>query len=322
MMLPCLLAGVFANPHNLIGSFSNFKAEGMKVEDHTVGVLYNSCQEFDQNGDLVSTGRSCIATLLWSTYQVLFAATQMRPVDIIQNGTVLDGKTSTMDGLSAIITSTAGEEAVGTAPGSPSSTASFTTTLSQSPSLATYGVKTKRKDDLTNSMLLKSINDGLPEQVGGKLGVRALAIGESELHPTDGIAIRTNIHGDNAVLHVHTNGSHATAEFKKEAGLQMTRRDQDVSMAHMFRFASEAFGIKMQVNKISRVNASMSDMHAYWNAFGYGNGEVDMTPAFNESDTWKFVVCEKDWGVIAGKVIALEGPSDYGYESADESIPC
>lgn len=283
----------------------------MKSEDHAVGNLYNSCKEFDQDGDLVSIGKSCIATLLWSTYQVLFAATQVQPVDIIHNGTLLDEKTSTEGGFSVTTATITTEGAVMTAPSS-----------SQSTSLQNYEVKLKRQSDLTNSMLLESINDGLPGQIGGKLGVRALDIGESELHPTDGIAIRTNIHGDDAVLHVHTNGSHATAEFKKETDSRMTRRDQDVSMAHSFRFSEKAFGIKMQVNKISRVNASMSDMHAYWNAFGYGNGEVDMAPAFNGSDSWKFVVCDKVWGVIAGKVIALEGPSDYGYESVDESVSC
>lgn len=78
----------------------------------------------------------------------------------------------------------------------------------------------------------------------------------------------------------------------------------------------------MQINKIGRVNASMSDMHAYWNAFGYGNGEDGTDPAFNGSDSWKFVVCDKGWQVIAGKVVALEGPSDYVYEPNDEKIGC
>jgi hypothetical protein len=90
VVLPCLLAGVFATTHNLKGSFSSFKAESMKSENHAVGDLYSSCKEFDQGGDLVSIGEGCVAILLRSTYQVLSAAAQDEPVVIIQNGTVLD----------------------------------------------------------------------------------------------------------------------------------------------------------------------------------------------------------------------------------------
>jgi hypothetical protein len=322
VVLPCLLAGVFATTHNLTGSFSDFKAVSMKSENHAVGNLYSSCKEFDQDGDLVSIGKGCVATLLWSTYQVLSAATQVQPVAIIQNGTVLDQETSNGEGLSPdTATMTTAGAAVTVSSSSPD-TAALAKSSAHSLSLGTYKLKLKRQSALANSMLLESINNGLPEQVGSRPGVRALEVSESEVHPTDGIAIRTNIHGNNAVLHVHTNGSHATAVFEKEPGSRMTRRDQYVSIAHSFRFAEETFGIKFQLNKISRANASMSDMHTYWNAFGYGNGEIDMVPAFNESDSWKFLVCDKGWGVIAGKVIALEGASDYSYESVDESILC
>jgi hypothetical protein len=322
VVLPCLLAGVFATTHNLKGSFSSFKAESMKSENHAVGDLYSSCKEFDQGGDLVSIGEGCVAILLRSTYQVLSAAAQDEPVVIIQNGTVLDKGISNGESLTTGTATMTTTSAAVTVPSSSSYIAASATSSAQSPSLDTYKLKLKRQSDLTNSMLLKSINDRLPEQVGGKPGVRVLEIDESEVHPTDGIAIRTNIHGNNAVLHVHTNGSHATAVFKKEVGSRMTRRGRDASIAHSFRFSEKTFGIKMQINKISRADASMSDMHAYWNAFGYGNGEADMVPAFNGSDSWKFVVCDKDWGIIAGKVIALEGASDYSYESVDESISC
>jgi hypothetical protein len=314
VVLSCLLAGVFATTHNLKGSFSNFKAESMTSENHAVEDLYSSCKEFDQGGDLVSIGKGCVATLLWSTYQVLSAAAQEKPVVIIQNGTVIDKETSNGESPTTNTATMTTADAGLTAPSSTSSV--------QSPSHDTYKFKLKRQSDLTNSMLLESINNRLPEQVGGKPGVRVLEIDESEVHPTDGIAMRTNIHGNKDVLHVHTNGSHATAVFKKEVGSWMARRDQGVSIAHSFLFSKKAFGVKVQLNKISRANASMSDMHAYWNAFGYGTGEIDTAPAFNGSNSWKFVVCDKNWVVIAGKVVALEGPSDYSYESVDDSISC
>lgn len=306
----------------------------MKPESNTIGSLYESCTELDQDGGLVSMGRGCVATLLLNTYQVLFAATHVQPVDVVHNDTVFDqrpsvGKSSTTPATSlaqsnvATIASSS-FSTVATITSSFGSTVTLTTSSSHSTVSGTYGAKLKRESDLANSMLLESMNDRLSQQLGGRHTIRALDIGESHLHPKDGIAIRTNIHGDDAVLHVHTNGSHATAEFKKDATLQMTRRDQDLAKAHSFRFSEGAFGIKMQVNKINRANASTSDMNAYWNAFGYGNGEIDPAPAFTNSDSWKFVVCGVDgWTqLIAGKVIVLEGPSDYGYEPYEESIAC
>ena len=318
-----LLGGALAATHNLTGSFSTFKAESMAPGARTVGNLYDSCKEFDQDGELVSIGRGCIETLLRNTYQVLFAATQVQPVDVIHNGTVLKDGTDAEHKSPDTPTTSLTISAVSTAPSSSSPVDAMTKSSSQSTSPGSYGINDKRASDSAGSKLMESMNDKLSELFGTKHGVRAVEIIESEFHPSDGIAIRTNIHGDNAVMHVHTNGSHATAEFRKETVSRMTRRDQDITMAHNFQFSEQAFGIKMQVTKINRINPSMSDMHAYWTAFGYGNGEVGLAPAFNGSDSWKFVVCDNGWRqLIAGKVIALEGPSDYGYESIDESIAC
>jgi hypothetical protein len=326
VVFPCLYAGVFAISPDLTGSFSNFRAESMKTENYTVGSLYDSCKEFDRDGELVSVGRGCVATLLWNTYQVLIASTGLQPVQIIHNDTLIDQEPPIRRSSSIGTGTVPSQPTAVTTPSSHLSavtiiTSSLQSTITTLPDA--YNIKLKRENDQANSMLLGNLNEKLSQQLGGKHGIRALDIGKSELHPEDGVAIRTNIRGDNAVLHVHTNGSHATAEFKKETVSQISRRYQDVPMAYNFRFSEAAFGIKMQVTKINRVDASLSDMHAYWNAFGYGNGEIDIAPAFNGSDSWKFVVCDKGWKqVIAGKVIALENPSDYGYESYDESIPC
>ena len=323
IVLPCLLTSAFATTHNLTGSFSKFKAESMKSEERSVQDLYNSCNEMDQDGNLLSTGKVCVATLLWSTYQVLHAATQVQPVDVIHNGTVINEEASNEEIIPITTAAVTTGAAVAIAPNSSPLSVSPTTSSRQPSSPQTYKSKPNQQRDITDSLFLERINDKLLEQqYGDRLAVRALDTGESELHPSDGVAIRTNVHANDAFLHVHTNGSHATAEFKKETGSRMLRRDQDVSIAHSFQFSEKSFGIKMQINKIGRVNASMSDMHAYWNAFGYGNGEDGTDPAFNGSDSWKFVVCDKGWQVIAGKVVALEGPSDYVYEPNDEKIGC
>jgi hypothetical protein len=322
VVLPCLLTSAFATMRNLTGSFSEFRVVDMKSENHAVGDLYDSCNEYNQDGDLVSAGKGCVAALLRSTYQVLSAATQVQPAIVVQNGTLLDEKLSNKKGASSATATTTNDVASMSTSCSSSSAVTLTTSLGQYSPPQPDEAKLNRRSDIADSILLQRINHELSERGGGKLGVRALSIEESEVHPTDGVAIRTNIHGNNAILHVHTNGSSATAEFKKGTDSWMTRRDQDVSIAHNFRFSDKSFGIKMQINKISRVNASMSDMQDYWNAFGFGTGESWFPPLFYASDTWKFVVCDKGSGVVAGKVIALEGPSDYVYESVDDAITC
>lgn len=311
IVLPCLVAGVSAtNLHSLKGSFSSFRAENMKPDNNTIESLYDGCTEFDQDDKLVSTGGSCVGALLRDTFQILLAAPQEAPVNVVHNDTVLDPQPLTETSCTVAATAS-----------SSTSTIPTTATSSQSTLPGTYGAKIRREEDPAHSMLLDSMNDRLSRHHGGRNVIRALNIGESELHPEDGIAIRTNIHGDDAVLHVHTNGSHATAEFRKDDTPRMTRRDEDVAKASSYRFSEGAFGIKMQITKGNKAGLSLSDVDAYWNAFAYGNGED--VPALRGSDAWKFAVCDvSGWTQLAGKVIALESPSDYGYESYDEFIAC
>jgi hypothetical protein len=253
-------------------------------------------------------------------------------VNVVHNDTILDPQPSLETSSTIAATASSSQSKILTLAISsrstvvstmslPQSTVTSTISSSQSTVSESYGVKLRRKDDSANLVLLNSMNDRLSQHLGGKNVIRALDIGESELHPEDGIAIRTNIQGDDAVLHVHTNGSHATAEFRKDTTLRMTRRDEVVPKASSYRFSEGAFGIKMQVTKGNKASLSLNDVDAYWNAFAYGNGED--APALKGSDVWKFAVCDvSGWSQLAGKVIALERPSDYGYKSYDEFIAC
>lgn len=333
IILPCLVASVSAtNSHNLKGSFSSFRAENIKPDNNTIANLYDGCSEFDQDDKLMSTGGSCIGALLRDTFQVLLAAPYDAPVNVVQNDTVLDPQSSVETSSSSAATASSSQSTIPTLAmssqskvtgtmGLPQSTVTSMISASQSTVPERYGVKLRREESHAHSILLSSMNDRLSQHLGGRSVIRALDVSESEFHPEDGIAIRTNIQGDDAILHVHTNGSHATAEFRKDASLRMTRRDEVVPKASTYRFSGAAFGIKMQITKGNKANLSLNDVDAYWNAFTYGNGED--IPALKESDSWKFAVCDvSGWMQLAGKVIALERPSDYGYESDDEFIAC
>lgn len=332
LVVPSLVASVLAGPHTLEGSFSRFIAEDMKPENATVENLYNGCANFDQDDKPVSTSGNCVAALLRDTFSVLLASPPENPVDVVHNDTVLDPQLSgessptvatdtNPSGTMTNIDSRAAQS-VATDTTSPPQSAGASATSSPHPSSPeAYDAKSRRGDEPANSLLLESINNRLSHQLGGGHAIRAVQIGESDLHPRDGIAIRTNIHGDDATLHVHTNGSHATAEFRKDDSTHMQRRDANANKASSYRFSEGAFGIKMQVTKGNTAGLSLSDVDRYWGAFAYGNGE-DL-PALRESDAWKFAVCDKSgWTQLAGKVIALENPSDYQYEPYNEFIAC
>jgi hypothetical protein len=302
----------------------------MKPDNKTIANLYDGCSEFDQDDKLVSTGGSCIGALLRDTFQVLFAAPYDAPVNVVHNDTVLDPQSSVETSSTFAATASSSQSTIPTLTISsqskvigtvnlPQSTVTSTIGSSQSTVPESHGVKLRREDDYARSVLLDNMNGRL--SLGGRNVIRALDVGESELHPEDGIAIRTNIRGDDAVLHVHTNGSHATAEFRKDTTLRMMRRDEVVPKASTYRFSGGAFGLKMQITRGNKAGLSLNDVDVYWNAFAYGNGED--VPALKGSDSWKFAVCDvSGWMQLAGKVIALERPSDYGYESDDEFIAC
>ena len=304
----------------------------MKPDNKTIANLYDGCSEFDQDDKLVSTGGSCIAALLRDTFEVLLAAPYDEPVNVVHNDTVLDPQSSVETSSTSAVTASSSQStipALATSSQSkvigtvnlPRSTVTSTIGSSQSTVPESYGVKLRREDDSAHSVLLHSMNDRLSHHLGGRNVIRALDVGESEFHPEDGIAIRTNVRGDDAVLHVHTNGSHATAEFRKDTTLRMMRRDEVVPKASTYRFSGGAFGLKMQITKGNKAGLSLNDVDAYWNAFAYGNGED--VPALKRSDSWKFAVCDvSGWMQLAGKVIALERPSDYGYEGYDEFVAC
>jgi hypothetical protein len=77
----------------------------------------------------------------------------------------------------------------------------------------------------------------------------------------------------------------------------------------------------MQVENTSGVHISLSDMYAYWNAFGYGDSEINTNPPFNKSDSHYFLICDnvRTTKLVVGKVIALETPTGHNYESHDET---
>lgn len=301
-VLPCVISGTLAVPHYFEGSFSSFKALSVMPGADITKELYDSCTGFDTSGKAVSTGKVCVGELLKDTLAVLLAtsAGMQTPANAVSNDTVLDvGPAS--DSSYVVTTSASSQQAAATQ--------------------ATVS-KYKRMGDPGESALLKRVNDNLSEVLHGEHSIRAVSVGHSDIHPTDGIAIRTNVQDSGAFFHVHSNGSHATATLNRDASSRMRPRGQDATGKRSYEFSEDMWGVKVQINKGSGGVLSMSDLDAYITAFTYGNGESE--PAFKESDDWKISVCDKDRKVqlLFGKVVSLQRPSDNGYEHPEDWMNC
>jgi hypothetical protein len=283
IVLPFLVAGTVAKPYKIEGSASTFKAENLTDSKQWTGKIYDNCRQFHGN-TIVSKGRPCVSELLKTT---LTALTVMRhveePVKLVNNEIGLEDELK--------------------------------------PEMDSHGAKSKRGDDVDREMLLGRINSHNSKQSNNAHLVRAVQIGHSMVHPRDGISVRTNVHNDDTTLHVHTNGSHATAMFEKTTLSQMHRRDE---ASLQFEFGGMK-GIKAQIDWAvdeQKRYWSSSDLNYFTTAFGHGDGVMD--PPFGGSNTWKFVACNTTDNTIdnvklfQGKFISLVDPTDYSYEKEDD----
>lgn len=300
LVLPCLLAGVLADTHQIKGSLSKFKAVSSVEGKDATDKVYQSCKELDQDGNKVSDGSVCVSKLLELTF---LAMTAGEDVMLIKNNTVLD----TQPTVEAASDSTT------------------TANPSQSAAPENYGASSKRNDIVESEVILKRMNDRISQRSRGDHPVRVVHVGASNVHPRDGIAVRTDVRSEDAVLHVHTNGSHATAAFERSVAPQVERRDDITTQSHKYQFAEGAKGIKMQLqwgeNK-DGCDVSPRDLSVFASAFGFGDGKTE--PAFKESDSWKYVVCDgKDNAkLFQGKLISQTVDTDLRYEGDDDFMDC
>lgn len=86
-------------------------------------------------------------------------------------------------------------------------------------------------------------------------GIRAMSVVESHVHPHDGLAIRTNVHGDESTMHLHTNGSHAMVLFDGETVLRKREHfdahSQDFRFSGLNGFKVSVFGRKTSICPVS-----------------------------------------------------------------------
>ena len=305
-ILPYLVAGVVIEPYRIEGSFSKFKAENLTDGVQWTAEIYDHCRQYYDNA-LVSKGRPCVSELLKTIFTALtFARHADENVKLVYDNIGFE-----------------------TRPKPETDSTSTSSTLaakpSQSADLDSYGAKFERGDGVMNDVLLRRINSYNWRQSDDAHIVRAVQVGHSMVHPRDGVSVRTNVHSDDTTLHVHTNGSHATAMFEKTAMSQMNRRDEGPAPKMQFQFGNDVEGIKAELEWASddeqKRYVSSNDLDFYTSAFGHGDGHDD--PPFMKSNSWKFIVRNTTDSVklFQGKLISLQHPSDYSYEE-EEDMDC
>lgn len=261
--------------------------------------LYNNCTEKNEVGEQVSYGEDCIGRALQYMIEALSDAHNANQMVALLSNTV--------NGVQSIAPSPANSTA--TAMGSSSDSA-----LSTAKPMAN---KFRRRDGDTMHAALIQLNDQIRRRSEGGRRPSAVHIGHSEIHPTDGLAIRTNVQSGDATLHVHTNGSHATAAFQMDAFVSLKSRYAPLEPASRFYFKG-AQGLKLQI--ISREQQAYGVLNVLLAKGVHGGGEV--APKLKDSDSWALTLCRRsDKGnMLLGKLIAEDDGA--GYEWEDGMVGC
>jgi hypothetical protein len=200
-----------------------------------------------------------------------------------------------------------------TGPLSPSSSGSvdFASTVVAS-ATTTPPLKLKRQDSSAKEVVWADLNDQIRRRSEGEHRPRAVHVGPSNLHPTDGLAVRTNVRSGDATLHVHTNGSHATAAFTKDSIPSLGRRDAGSTTGPEFQFEGSPQGLKVQL-KVLDQNAYDILLNL---TYELGLGKDGLAPKLKGSDSWALALCNNlsNKQTLWGRLIAEDNGAGDEYE--------
>jgi hypothetical protein len=180
--------------------------------------IIDNCTEKPEDDGQIIKGEKCFAHALQYTIEALGHAHEFNQFVALLSNNV------------------SGVQSVDAVPVDSTTTSSSTSPDSTFVAPEASPAKSKRNDGNALEAALSDLNDQIRRRSEGRHSPRAVQIGHSDIHPTDGLAIRTNVHSGDATLHVHTNGSHATAAFKKDGFPPLDRRDDRWPSGSRFQF--------------------------------------------------------------------------------------
>ena len=175
-----------------------------------------------------------------------------------------------------------------------------------------------KRNALRADEILQGMNGQLLRRSSGGREIRAVEIGNSEMHPNGGLAIRTNVHDGDAALHVHTNGSHAVVAFKRGTSPSIGKRAGGSQATPSVEFLGMQ-GFKMTSKLVK--NMSASDLTQEFDDLETGliqlvGGEMGNPPMLLAADAFGIATCRKSNGEmgIQGKLISLDKGAGNDFE--------
>jgi hypothetical protein len=298
LLIPIFAIGVLADDPRISitkdGVDSYLVFAPLATSEAVAGEVYDKCEERDKDGVQINQGEQCLWNAILYMIQALRDAHNVTEVALLSN---------TVNNMQSIADSPSVNVAGTVSLSSQEPVASTTTT---SPS------KLRRQDASAREVLWAELNDHISRRSEGGLRPRAVHIGYSSLHPTDGIAIRTNVRSSGATLHVHTNGSHETAAFEKDLISPLGRREAASTTGPDFQFEG-AQGLKLQIRAVDeKAYDVFSDL-----LHELALGKDGKAPKLKESNSWAVVLCKNlfEEPTLWGKLVAEDNGAGNEWES-------
>jgi hypothetical protein len=292
LLIPIFALSVLADPPISItkdGVDSYLVVAPLATGDRVAIDVYDKCEERNKDGVQISAGEECLWNAILYMIQALHDAYNLTGVALLSN------TVNNMQSIAVNVTDTVTSSA-------PESVTSATIT---SPS------KLKRQDEIAREVLWAELNDQIHRRSESEHRPRAVHVGHSDLHPTDGLAVRTNVRSGDATLHVHTNGSHATAAFTKDPISPLGRREP--ALTSDFQFEGSPQDLKLQLEAVDeKAYKVLSDL-----LYELALGKDGKVPKLKESDSWAFALCKNlfEEQTLRGKLVAEDNGAGNEWES-------
>jgi hypothetical protein len=296
LLIPILTIGALANnTYNITkdGVGSHLLAASLATDGRVATEVYDGCRENNRDGVQINEGEKCFWNAVVYMFEALRDSNSYLGVALLSN--TVNNMPVNADMPSPNITSS------GPLPSLETVVAATTT-----PPL-----KLKRQDQSAKEVVWAELNDQIRRRSEGEHRPRAVHIRPSNLHHTDGLAVRTNVRSGDATLHVHTNGSHATAAFTKDPVPSLGGRDAASIPGPEFQFEGLQ-GLKVQL-KVVDMNAFNFSIDLLYEL---GLGMDGLTPKLREYDSWALALCNNfsKEQTLWGKLIAEDNGAGDEYE--------
>lgn len=146
---------------------------------------------------------------------------------------------------------------------------------------------------VTNPEQLLNVFNNDMSTLHGQDGLRGDAIVASAIHSNDGYAVRLNVRNDDdSSLHLHTNGTHATAMFHPDDETStLARRQTYLDTQNHYYTWSGLDGLKVEWHNINHDPNGKADFSTIMDR--WARSDLQPSPILSNADVWDFQACNK-----------------------------